>query len=126
MESPPVPRPIRPLVRGLSSMVAELRKMEDDAHGDDEEAMREMEAEMEGGGEQKKVKVVENNPDTGLPPAPEGAWAEEQVEEELPSGEEEEGAKRPKWKKKGLKRQHRRVISMLLLFFFLWFVWSIH
>lgn len=44
----PTPRgPIRPLVRGLSSMLASLREMQDSALDEDEEAMRE----MEGGGE---------------------------------------------------------------------------
>lgn len=111
-------------------MVAELRKMEDDAHGDEEEAMREMEGEMMGPPptlpvgaatkskpkpkpkpKSKKVTTapVDNNPDTGLPPPPPGAWADDTLEEELPSGDEKPAA--PKWKKKGLKRQHRRVIS---------------
>lgn len=44
----PTPRgPRRPLVRGLSSMLASLREMQDSALDEDEEAMRE----MEGGGE---------------------------------------------------------------------------
>lgn len=105
-------------------MVAELRKMEDDAHGDEEEAMREIEEEMMGpppaplsagasATEPKKVKPVpadnHNDPDTGLPPPPPGAWADDTLQEELPSGGEKVSA--PKWKKKGLKRQHRRVIS---------------
>lgn len=93
-------------------MVAELRRMEDDAHGDDEEAMREMEEEMGGGTQTKKVRVeMDNDPDTGLPPPPPGAWADDALEEEPPSGTEVATAA-PKWKKKGLKRQHRRVISM--------------
>ncbi|KAI5838796.1 DNA replication/checkpoint protein [Morchella snyderi] len=117
----------RPLVKGLSQMVKELRRMEDDAHLDDEEAMREMEREMEGAGADadvgapvKKrvleveavaavVVVEENDPETGLPPLPEGAWREERRVEEEESGDEKEDKGR-KWKKKGLKRQHRRVI----------------
>ncbi|KAH7369775.1 DNA replication/checkpoint protein [Rhexocercosporidium sp. MPI-PUGE-AT-0058] len=41
--------PRKPLVRGLSSMLAGLRKMEDEAADDDLDALREMEMEMEGG-----------------------------------------------------------------------------
>ena len=41
--------PRKPLVRGLSSMLAGLRKMEDEAADDDLEALREMEIEREGG-----------------------------------------------------------------------------
>ncbi|PVH87934.1 hypothetical protein DL98DRAFT_648838 [Cadophora sp. DSE1049] len=40
--------PRKPLVRGLSSMLAGLRKMEDEAADDDLDALREMETEMEG------------------------------------------------------------------------------
>ena len=40
--------PRKPLVRGLSSMLAGLRKMEDEAADDDLDALREMEMEMEG------------------------------------------------------------------------------
>ncbi|PMD42498.1 hypothetical protein L207DRAFT_486072 [Hyaloscypha variabilis F] len=40
--------PRKPLVRGLSSMLAGLRKMEDEAADEDLEALREMEMEMEG------------------------------------------------------------------------------
>lgn len=96
--------------------------MEDDAHGDDEEAMREMEGEMMGppptlptgtATKSKPNKVtpapIDNNPDTGLPPPPPGAWADDTLQEEAPLGGEKPAA--PKWKKKGLKRQHRRVIS---------------
>lgn len=129
-ESPAVvePRRRRPLVKGLSEMVKELQRWEDDAHRDDEEAMREMEREMEGVGARagaeeeapvKKrvleveavVEMEENDPETGLPPLPEGAWREERRVEEEESGDEKEDKGR-KWKKKGLKRQHRRVISM--------------
>lgn len=123
LDSPPVPQPLRPPVRGLSTMVAELRRMEDDAHGDEEEAMREMEEEMVGpppmlmpppAGAATKSKnakpaPVDNNPDTGLPPPPSGAWTDDTLQEEIPSGDEKVTAR--KWKKKGLKRQHRRVIS---------------
>lgn len=131
LDSPPVPQPLRPPVRGLSSMVAELRKMEDDAHGDEEEAMREMEEEMMGppslpplppsATQPKKPKPApsadDNDPDTGLPPLPPGAWVDDTLEEEPSSGDEKPTTR--KWKKKGLKRQHRRVISTspsLLLF----------
>ncbi len=45
---PPVRLPRKPLVRGLSSILASLRKMEDDAADDDLEALREMEMEEAG------------------------------------------------------------------------------
>ncbi|BFZ61422.1 tRNA (guanine(9)-N(1))-methyltransferase [Saitoella coloradoensis] len=68
--------------RGLSDLISDLRTLEDEAHNEDEEIMREMEAEML-------------------------AEAEEQGEQ-APDGEgEEEGRV---WKKKGRKRDHRRVI----------------
>ncbi len=41
--------PRKPIVRSLSSMLAGLRKMEDEAADEDLEALREMEMEMEGG-----------------------------------------------------------------------------
>ncbi|KAL8404952.1 hypothetical protein RB594_009727 [Gaeumannomyces avenae] len=42
--------PRKPMIRGLSSVVASLRKMEEEQLDDDLEALREMEADMMGGG----------------------------------------------------------------------------
>ncbi|RPB03310.1 hypothetical protein L873DRAFT_1841298 [Choiromyces venosus 120613-1] len=110
MESPPAPLPMRP-VRGLSSMVAELRKMEDEAieeeFTDDEEAMREMEA-LDGEPSllaPKKQRDAEV--EVGIGDLPPGAFAEEAIVDE----NEAEDKDKPKWKKKGLKRQTKRTIS---------------
>ncbi|KAK4447723.1 putative dna replication regulator sld2 protein [Podospora aff. communis PSN243] len=57
----PLRLPKKPLVRSLSNMMAGLRKIEDEALDDEEEAMREMEMEAEG------IPVGKNKP---LPPMP--------------------------------------------------------
>ncbi|KAH8668939.1 DNA replication/checkpoint protein [Xylariales sp. PMI_506] len=46
---PPVRLPRKPLVRGLSSVVASLRKLEEEKLDDELDVLREMEMEMEGG-----------------------------------------------------------------------------
>jgi len=110
VESPPVPLPMRP-VRGLSSMVAELRKMEGEAieeeFADDEEAMKEMEAL---GGEPSLPplkKQRDEEVEIGIGDLPPGAFVEEAIVDE----NEGEDKNKPKWKKKGLKRQTKRTIS---------------
>ncbi|KAK0611502.1 DNA replication/checkpoint protein [Immersiella caudata] len=57
----PLRLPKKPMVRSLSNMVAGLRKIEDEALDEEEEAMREMEMEAEG------IPVAKNKP---LPPLP--------------------------------------------------------
>lgn len=109
-ESPPVPLPMRP-VRGLSSMVAELRKMEGEAiqeeFADDEEAMKEMEA-LDGESSLPPLKKQRDEEvEVGIGDLPPGAFAEEAIVDES----EGEGKDKPKWKKKGLKRQTKRTIS---------------
>ncbi|KAL7276281.1 hypothetical protein RUND412_000747 [Rhizina undulata] len=112
LASPVAPLPIAPPKRGLSSLLAELRKMEDEALNDDEEALREMEdmeQEINAGpvaiGEKRKPTAEFN--DNLPPPPPPGAYAEEGAEDYETEEEEKKG---PRWKKKGLKRQTRRVI----------------
>ncbi|CUS09787.1 unnamed protein product [Tuber aestivum] len=109
VESPPVPLPMRP-VRGLSSMVAELRKMEDEAleeeFADDEEAMKEMEALDSEPSLPPPKKQRDEGMEVGIGDLPPGAFAEEAIVAE----NEGEGKDRPKWKKKGLKRQTKRTI----------------
>jgi DNA replication regulator SLD2 len=108
LDSPQVRRPPPMPKRGLSSMLKELREMEDHALDDEEEAMREMEAEAAGQSpvrKPKKTASIFDQPE--LPPLPPGAF----VEETPVHGHDEEGEKT--WKKKGLKRQHKRVISGL-------------
>lgn len=118
--SPPAFRPPPKLKRGLSSLVAELREMEEHAHDDEEEVMREMEMEAMGipilkkKPEATKAKEKKSNKDMdgfdrdlGLPELPQGAWREEEVKDEA-EGEVMEGRT---YKKKGLKRQTKRVKS---------------
>ncbi|KAG0126986.1 DNA replication/checkpoint protein [Tuber indicum] len=109
VESPPVPLPMRP-VRGLSSMVAELRKMEDEAieeeFADDEEAMKEMEA-LDGEPSLPPPEQRGEELEVGIGDLPPGAFAEEAIVDE----NEGEDKDKPKWKKKGLKRQTKRTIS---------------
>ncbi|KAJ9165154.1 DNA replication/checkpoint protein [Coniochaeta hoffmannii] len=65
----PLRLPRKPLVRGLSSVVAGLRKLEEEKLDDEMEAMREMEAEMDGGGSMpppaKRQKVVDQPSQAG-------------------------------------------------------------
>jgi DNA replication regulator SLD2 len=106
LASPQVRRPPPMPKRGLSSMLKELREMEDHALDDEEEAMREMEAEAAGQSPVKKPKKttpIFDQPE--LPPLPPGAF----IEETQVHGHDEEGER--VWKKKGLKRQHKRIIS---------------
>jgi len=110
VESPPVPLPMRP-VRGLSSMVAELRKMEGEAieeeFADDEEAMKEMEA-LDGEPSLPPLKKQRDGEvEVGIGDLPPGAFVEEAIVDES----EVEDKNKPKWKKKGLKRQTKRTIS---------------
>ncbi|KAI5813838.1 DNA replication/checkpoint protein [Pyronema omphalodes] len=109
IESPKVRRPPSMPKRGLSSLLKELKEMEEHMHDDDEEALREMEAEAEGGPppEKKKEKKKGIFDEPELPPLPPGAFVEETLVDE---DEGKEGDPQRVWKKKGLKRQHRRVI----------------
>ncbi|KAM3069990.1 hypothetical protein ACMFMG_003974 [Clarireedia jacksonii] len=61
--------PRKPIIRGLSSMLAGLRKMEDDVADEDLEALREMEMEMENG-PKSKPKPTSNPSETAPPPPP--------------------------------------------------------
>jgi DNA replication regulator SLD2 len=122
--SPRIRRPPPRPKRGLSSMLAELREMENHALDDDEEAMREMEMEVEWKArsptngsapslphiQKKKMSGVFD--EAGLPPPPAGAFAEDTIlDENNGDSDEIKAGQRRVWKKKGLKRQHRRVIS---------------
>lgn len=103
--------------RGLSSMLKELRELENHALDDEEEAMREMEeeemAEAEAAGPAKKKVHLPVFDEPELPPLPPGAYVDETLVDE-DEGVEKGDAPRV-WKKKGLKRQHRRVISTSIL-----------
>ncbi|KAI5806217.1 DNA replication/checkpoint protein [Geopyxis carbonaria] len=141
IDSPPAFRPPPRPTRGLTHMLTELRELTEHAFDEEEEAMREMEAESAGHTLPPKTRATaaakmpviaeeepgEQPPDdidgdgdgpvqpvTGrdgfdtnpeLPPLPPGAWVEEQLVDEN-EGKTIEGRT---WKKKGLKRQTRRV-----------------
>lgn len=94
----------------------ELREMENHALDDDEEALREMEMDAAGGAGLPTLSMVKkfetkkpvfDEPE--LPPLPPGAFVEETLVDE-DAGKDVEAPRI--WKKRGLKRQHRRVISM--------------
>ncbi|TLS24532.1 hypothetical protein PpBr36_08251 [Pyricularia pennisetigena] len=73
--------PRKPLVRGLSSVVASLRKMEEEKHDDDLDALREMEAEELGFAQVKtKAKPAVTAMETGNR---DGGVAEENVTREV-------------------------------------------
>ncbi|PQE32430.1 hypothetical protein CJF32_00001180 [Rutstroemia sp. NJR-2017a WRK4] len=125
---PPSPEMIRvprkPIIRGLSSMLAGLRKMEDDAADEDLEALREMEMEMENGPKPKPKppsKPSDTSPPSPPPPSeilvkdsqpnfPLGAFDDEAQYDTEP--EEQQNPTQPirkPYKKKGQKRTTRRV-----------------
>lgn len=85
-----------PPKRGLSLLIQELRAMEDAEEDEGMQVLREMEAEFP---------PVDDEPSL---PATRGEGADQQGKEEVDDrGQQTE---KVKWKKKGLKRSHRRVI----------------
>ncbi|TLD29157.1 hypothetical protein PspLS_03382 [Pyricularia sp. CBS 133598] len=76
--------PRKPLVRGLSSVVASLRKMEEEKHDDDMDALREMEAEELGFAPVRKAKPTVTVMETG---GKDGGVAEEDVPREVLVGD---------------------------------------
>ncbi|KAI8938266.1 DNA replication regulator sld2 [Plenodomus lindquistii] len=112
----PAPRPMpwkrNGMVRSLSSMIQAMKKDEDDRLDDEADIMREMEMEEQGISIPKKLKApkiqVENS-QFDMPLGPDrGIESDEDSEEEPELGPD--GKPRRAWKKKGLKRQTRRVI----------------
>lgn len=116
----PTPRPApwrqRGLGRSLSSMIQSMKKQEDDRLDEEADLMREMEMEAEGIPVPKKTKVPEVLVEDSQAPMPLGPDRGEESESddnefEERSGLDRNGNARKVWKKKGLKRQTRRVIS---------------
>jgi hypothetical protein len=125
----PLRLPRKPLVRGLSSVVAGLRKLEEEKLDGEMEAMREMEAEMDGDGMQpptKRQKTTPDEADTGVPSEVEEEDSQQQLsttkkpvllggfdDENLLDSDVEEQLDRGQplrvYKKKGQKRTTRRV-----------------
>jgi hypothetical protein len=116
----PTPRPApwkrRGLGRSLSSMIQSLKKQEEDRLDEEAEIMREMELEAEGIVVPKKARtgdfVVEDS-QNAMPLGPDrGESDEDEDEKEADDGSlDKNGNPRKVWKKRGQKRQTRRVIS---------------
>ncbi|KAG9941598.1 hypothetical protein KCU85_g9514, partial [Aureobasidium melanogenum] len=103
MRQPPFKK--RGLVRSLSSMIQGMRKQEDDRLDEEMEMMREMENGDDDQEHPKPVVQVEDS-QVVMPLGPDQAIESEESEEE----EKDAGVFRKPWKKKGLKRQTKRVI----------------
>lgn len=106
MRQPPFKK--RGIVRSLSSIIQGLRKQEDDKLDEELEMMREME-DADDDHESAKPTVQVEDSQVVMPLGPDqGIESEESEEEEK---EKDTGVFRKPWKKKGLKRQTKRVIS---------------
>ncbi|KAG9566709.1 hypothetical protein KCU71_g4260, partial [Aureobasidium melanogenum] len=103
MRQPPFKK--RGLVRSLSSMIQGMRKQEDDRLDEELEMMREMEN-VDDDHEPAKPAVQVEDSQIVMPLGPDQAIESEESEE----GERDTGVFRKPWKKKGLKRQTKRVI----------------
>ena len=111
--------PRKPLVRGLSSMLAGLRKMEEDAADEDLEALRDMETEMVGGSKPLQKVAVAAAKEAALvedsqPRFPLGGFDDEADFDTEPDEVKNptlgrDGQPLKVYKKKGQKRTTRRV-----------------
>lgn len=103
----------RGLVRSLSTIIHDLKKREEERMDDEWDIMNEMEQEGQDDGKHQAVSqlLVQDRQATDMPLGPDqslGSSAEE-------SGPEQAAYVRKSWKKKGLKRQTRRVIMRPVL-----------
>lgn len=118
----PTPRPApwkrRGLGRSLSSMIQSLKKQEEARFDEEEEIMREMEMEAEGIAVPKNVnlpRIVVEDDQQAMPLGPDGAdKSDGEGEKEDDDGLGPDGQPKRVWKKRGQKRQTRRVISMCI------------
>lgn len=118
-EEEPISRPApwmrRGLGRSLSSMIQAMRKDEDDKLDEEADIMRELEMEEEGIAVPRKPRasqILIEDSQAAMPLGPDrGLESDEGSEEEPELGPD--GKPRRVWKKKGLKRQTRRVISKI-------------
>jgi hypothetical protein len=105
----------RGLGRSLSAMMQAMKKDEDDRLDEEADIMREMEMEEQGVSVPRKVKIPDIQVEDSQAPMPlgpdRGLESEEDDDEEPELGRD--GKPRKVWKKKGLKRQTKRVISRL-------------
>lgn len=111
-ESSAMPPPFRKrgMVRSLSNMIQNLKKQEQEDMDDDWDIMNELEAEQRGESipKPKKPSVqVEDSQCVEMPLGPDQGPEESESEEDAPLGRD--GLPRKAWKKKGLKRQTKRV-----------------
>jgi 26S proteasome regulatory subunit N12 len=121
-EDEPISRPApwmrRGLGRSLSSMIQAMRKDEDDKLDEEADIMRELEMEEEGIAVPKKPRapqILIEDSQAAMPLGPDrGLESGEGSEDEPELGPD--GKPRRVWKKKGLKRQTRRVISKMCCF----------
>jgi DNA replication regulator SLD2 len=117
-DAPPLRLPRKPLVRGLSEIVASLRRVEEEQLDDDLEALREVEAEMESGGPpQPTIKIQKPEPkqdilepDSQAKQLPLGGFDDEgRYDSPTEDAVDRDGRPMKVFKKKGQKRTTRRV-----------------
>ena len=115
----PVPWKIRPLCRSLSSMIRSIKKQEEERLDEEADIMRELEMEAAGASIPKKSQapaiLVPDSQATVSLGADGFALSDNENDEETTEGVDQDGKPLRVWKKRGLKRQTRRVISKCLL-----------
>jgi hypothetical protein len=111
----PAPWKRRGLGRSLSAMIQAMKKDEDDKLDEEADIMREMEMEEAGISlppkKSKAPQVLVEDSQAPMPLGPDRGLESEDEDEQPELGRD--GQPRRVWKKKGLKRQTRRVISKL-------------
>ncbi|KAF2720950.1 hypothetical protein K431DRAFT_285218 [Polychaeton citri CBS 116435] len=112
--SQPLPFKKRGLVRSLSSLIQGLKRQEEKKMDDDWDIMNELEAEGEGTSAEAEELTTTLVPDSQTA---EGNFLHRLDNAEDSDSDQEQGTevKRKPWKKKGLKRQTRRVIMRPVL-----------
>lgn len=109
----------RPLVRSLSTIIQGLKKQEEERMEDEWDIMNEIEAEERGGGDKPAVPskvLVEDSQAPEMPLGPDRGVESSEDEGATDRGAlDANGNPRKVWKKKGLKRQTRRVIMRPVL-----------
>lgn len=116
-DAPPLRLPRKPLVRGLSEIVASLRKVEEEQLDEDLEALREAEADFDSGGPIQPVAKPQKpspkqdilEPDSQAKQLPLGGFDDEGMyDSPTEEGVDRDGRPLKVWKKKGQKRTTRR------------------
>jgi hypothetical protein len=111
----PAPWKRRGLGRSLSAMIQAMKKDEDDKLDEEADIMREMEMEEAGISlppkKPKAPQILVEDSQAPMPLGPDRGLESEDEDEQPELGPD--GQPRRVWKKKGLKRQTRRVISKL-------------